>query len=367
MLRSCPRACRAGYNSTVSRGNQRVLGSAQLSQWSWKDVKSRVDKHVGDKIPKIPKLPEMPDRIKKLFPENTKESIRYAGSRISHEIYALWDPETHKRSQKYSRRDKMDGSTDTDTDLTNKSGSTSLMNVEQPKSSWDKFKDRFRSTPVGKGVDEQLNKVKSSELYEKASGIKDRVEDKVEDWRDSYETSQNPIVWHIREVGDSVAGESDAAMAFTEIKRIYPDFTLPNFLEEMEYHMIPHFVTAYRQMDTKTVFSMVEGQAASGMRGMFIAREAQNAQLDDRILDLRGLEFQDAMIVDGQFPVISFTVVCQHVHCVRDVKDPESIQEGSETSVETVFYSFVVTPDTENLDFNWKIVDIGIQNVQALI
>ena len=86
---------------------------------------------------------------------------------------------------------------------------------------------------------------------------------------------------------------------------------------------------------------------------------------DDTLLDIRGVEFHDAMILDGQDPVITITFVCQHINCIRDATG--TIIEGSPSQIENVFYTWVVKPDTENLDYNWKLVDLAIANVTALL
>ena len=91
---------------------------------------------------------------------------------------------------------------------------------------------------------------------------KAKVQDKIEDLRDEYETSQNPLIWQIREGIDYVTAETDHALAVNEIRKLDPLFDEGVFLEEMEEYMIPRVVTAYLKGDLPVLESCCTGQVS---------------------------------------------------------------------------------------------------------
>ena len=104
------------------------------------------------------------------------------------------------------------------------------------------------------------SRVAATSAYQKTAKVKESIDDKVEDLRDSYETTQNPVVWAVRDSVDEVFAESDEAAAITELKRLDPEFSLPAFMEEMEEYMIPKFVEAYLKGDMEVLRQMCSGE-----------------------------------------------------------------------------------------------------------
>ena len=63
--------------------------------------------------------------------------------------------------------------------------------------------------------------------------------------------------------------------------------------------------------------------------------------------------------------MVIVTFVCQHVNCARDLSG--QIVDGSESKIQHVHYTWVMKKEHECLDFNWKIVDMSVQGITALI
>lgn len=237
-------------------------------------------------------------------------------------------------------------------------GTTQLINVEQPKTSWGRMKETLEDTPM-------YQSLKKSSLYQKSMETKSAIQDRVDDMKEVYETSQNPVVWQVREFTDTFLEESDAALAIGEIKKMDPSFNIPDLLKEMEEYMIPRVIRAFRRADLELLRSVCEDNALRNAVAEASKLQALGWFLDDRILDLAHLDFHDASFLDGNHPVVTVTFICQHVDCAKDVSG--TIVSGSESKVQAFHYVWMLRKDLECPDFNYKIVDMQVQGIAGLL
>jgi len=286
---------------------------------------------------------------------------------FKNEARALFAEEEVNRGKAYSRREaaKHQRVEEEDDPNIEYSKSKDIIATQRKKDSWEKVKEKVAETTAFKKVQEATDVIQKTEGYKTYAKARDRVSDKIEDARDAYETSQNPIVWHLREVGDTLTEESDAGRAFGKIIEIYPEFTIPDFLKEMEYYMIPSVITAYRRGDMSTLSEVCEGSAYKAVLGEFTQRKTLGITYDDKILDIRRVEYTQAQMLNQTDPVIVFTFMCQHICCHKDLIG--NIVHGSPHQIENIFYSWAVAPDVVSLDYNWKLVEMMAQDIQYLL
>lgn len=316
---------------------------------------------------KIKKNPEKDNSEK----ENQEENSRIGSFKkvVVEELTNIISPQ---KKQAYSRRDKAalyaknsenesSQSSDSDTPTTQ-----AVLIVDSPKTRWEELREKIeQKAPVLKRIYKVADKVRDTWFYRSSVEAKQKIDDKVEDMREKFETSQDPIVWRVREASEYITAETDTSAALSEFQRMDPEFSIPGFLEEMEYYMIPKVVKSYLQGDLNILRSVCSENALRNVVANVKQRQTLGFHMDERILDISQIEFHDATILDGSYPVITLTFVCQHVNCVRD--NFGVIVEGSETELQTVHYTWLLTKDMESDDFNWKIVDMAVQGVTALI
>lgn len=194
--------------------------------------------------------------------------------------------------------------------------------------------------------------------------VKYEVEDTLEDAKETYETSQHPLVWRVREANDAMFSETEQGWAIGEMQKLDAAFDSNLFLEDMEEYMIPVFVEAFMKPNMALLQSVTEEQAARVVFASAREREVQGHYWDTRILDIAHIDMIGALVEDGT-PYVTLTFVAQHVHCVRDKKG--KIVEGSETELKSMFYVWKVRRDFENPHFDWKITELGFQRLFALV
>lgn len=241
---------------------------------------------------------------------------------------------------------------------------------EDDKSAWAKHKDNISSKVKGTEAYTKFTKARSaakkSSVGQKVSEVKTKVQDKMEDAREEWDTTQNPLVWKIRDASDQMFSETEAGIAQTKIRDQFPDFNLLEFIEFSHEVLFPKLVTAFLSSDEKYIRQVCEGNAVRGLAATIRERESKKEIWDTRILDMSDVDFQSAGIDQKNRPVITVSVMCQHVHCVRSTKD-DKIVDGGETDLRSTFYMLTVRPDPAcQHDLGWKIVEMQLQHVSSL-
>ena len=299
------------------------------------------------------------DQVRSLLPETA--NIKNFGNDVSEEIKGIIIPE-YTKDKAYSKRQKEKENPSMNQEY---KGPKDVMNVVQPLSNWEKVKGAFKGTAVEKNVEKVHESLKTTRVYKQGQKVGDVVTDKIEDVREVYETSQAPIMWHVRDIGDNITADSDEAIAMGELKKMDPNFTVPGFLEEMENYMIPEVVSAYLKADVEVLRGVCEGNALRNVNAECTRRINDGLVMDDTIVDISNVDYHDVIMLDGEFPVVTLTFMCQHIDCVRDLAG--EVIQGSESKLHTVHYTFVMRKDLENPDFNWKIVDLAIQGIAGYL
>lgn len=89
-------------------------------------------------------------------------------------------------------------------------GPSSIVVVKEPKSAWDSMKDRLQDSPFIQEIIRNSRKFSrtaaETPIGKKASEVGQSVKDKIEDMREFWETSQNPLVYTLSGVWDTMTG-----------------------------------------------------------------------------------------------------------------------------------------------------------------
>jgi len=113
-------------------------------------------------------------------------------------------------------------------------GTTELVHVKTPQSQWDQMKARLQSSPIFREILKNSKKISSAaantDIGKKAQEVTNKVQDKIEDIREIWETSQNPLVYTLSGVWDSMTAETEEALTLTAIQKLDPNFSKVSFL-----------------------------------------------------------------------------------------------------------------------------------------
>ncbi|CAN0886055.1 Mitochondrial import inner membrane translocase subunit TIM44-2 [Linum grandiflorum] len=269
---------------------------------------------------------------------------------------------------------------------------TDVVPMSQPKQSrlsekWEAFRNKIQGNP----------------LIKRVSGISEPVVAKsqeiVEDMRERWETSDNPIVHKIQEYGsisfmcffllsnnyvhvvddmrfplyrsvtDNIFQETDAAATVKEIRRRDPSFSLPDFVAEVQDAIKP-VLNAYMKGDAETLKKYCSPEVISRCEGEHKAYKSNGMFFDNRLLHVSEVEVRENKMM-GTSPLIIVAFQTQQIHCVRDGSG--KITEGGQDTIHTVYYAWAMQQvEPQELGEGaiypiWRLREMQQLGVQALI
>ncbi|EGB02059.1 hypothetical protein AURANDRAFT_69236, partial [Aureococcus anophagefferens] len=102
--------------------------------------------------------------------------------------------------------------------------------VIDARDNWEKLRARLKEAPIIsdilKGAGKARDAAAATAAGRAAAAGRDRVNDKIEDAREFWETSQNPLVYQASSIVDAVTAETDMAAATRELRRLDPRFSM---------------------------------------------------------------------------------------------------------------------------------------------
>uniref|UniRef100_A0A7N0VHG8 Tim44-like domain-containing protein n=1 Tax=Kalanchoe fedtschenkoi TaxID=63787 RepID=A0A7N0VHG8_KALFE len=219
---------------------------------------------------------------------------------------------------------------------------------------WEAIKEKMRSHPLFKRVSEPVV-TKSQEI--------------VEDLRDTWETSDHPVVHKIQDLNETIFGETHAAISFKEIRRRDPNFSLPDFVAEVQ-DVIKPVLIAYMKGDAETLKKYCSSEVIERCKAEHKAYQSQGIFFDNKILHISEVEVRETKMM-GSSPIIIVVFQTQQVYCIRD-RDG-AIKEGGKDTIHTVFYAWAMQQvDPEELGEGayfpiWRLREMQQLGIQALI
>ena len=308
---------------------------------------------------------------------------------------------------------------DAPTDSNPPSPSTDLVLVDSS-TVWDRRLERMRHSFHSSAPFLRFRKARRTLIHSQNPILKpiqamaSVVGETLDDMKLTWETSQHPLLFKVRDVTDKVVGETEMGFALGEIMKVDPSFDLLSFQQEMEEYQIPVIITAYLRgspSDQRLLAQCTEGPAATLMRSSFLERLNGGEEWDHRILDISHVELQNAVMMKD-LPVLLVAFMVQQINCVRKVKgftapmkagqgaaggsgaagkveggkkegkvgeegatpvsakrydsEGREIVSGFESDISNVYYHWVLRRDFENPDFDWKLMEMTSQRIASL-
>ena len=172
-------------------------------------------------------------------------------------------------------------SRDTEDDAPAYDGPSSLMIVDEELPAWEKLQRRIAEAPIIKGILGASHKV-----FEQ-TGINDarrKLGDIGDDAREAWETSQNPWVYRLSSVWDTVTAESEFAIATRELNRLDPEFTLVQFKSDLMETLVPEVMQHFLEGNTKALKPMLGEAVYNRLSSEIRIRKQEGLVIDPNIL-----------------------------------------------------------------------------------
>jgi import inner membrane translocase subunit TIM44 len=221
------------------------------------------------------------------------------------------------------------------------------------KTRWDRMSDALMNTPLLQSIMSAGDAVRNSEMAA-------RFQDRVEDARETWETSQNPIIYNASYAVDRMFAETEWASAVREVQMIDDGFDLPEFLTEMRDEVIPVVVRSFLQGDRSKLNSWFTEGGMAQINAVLRAREAEGWKLNDSILSVNNVDLTAAKLTQDGTPIMVVSGMVQQINCMWD-KDGK-IVEGKEDEIRATYYIFAMQRayDEQTTQLVWKVSEMSM-------
>lgn len=202
-------------------------------------------------------------------------------------------------------------------------GSSALVAVQDGKGAWQQMKERLSEAPF---IREVLKRSKSAQraasqtdLGKTVLNVGKNVQDKISDAREYWETSQNPLVYTLSGVVDTLTSQTEEAMALTAIKKLDPDYNKEEWAEEVRTVLVPKIIKAHLAGDTMVLKPWLTEAVYSKLAADISTRKHDGFVFDSNLLQVD----ENALIVqylEEVGPVIVGVYMVQQINCVKNRK-----------------------------------------------
>jgi import inner membrane translocase subunit TIM44 len=162
-------------------------------------------------------------------------------------------------------------------------GTTAMAVSRAPRSrlraGWDTFAEKTGFTTVFS----KLQGLKRTPVYKKG-------EEALEDMRERWETSDNPMVHRIQDMQENLWSETEQAEAYRVIRQRQPEFNINGFLAEVRRD-VPKVLAAYLKGDAAALAGTnISKEMLERMGGQMKLWQHEGQFVDPRVLHLSDLE-----------------------------------------------------------------------------
>jgi import inner membrane translocase subunit TIM44 len=210
------------------------------------------------------------------------------------------------------------------------------------------------------------------EMFEKSGArvAKEKLEDVKEDAKEAWETSQNPWVYRVSSVYDTMTAESESAMAERQLRDLDPDFSLALWKEDLVEVSLPKIMELFLEGRIKELKPLLGEAVYNRLAAESKARKKEGVYVDTNVLGINHCDILKCSPdhVDKGSPLVAVHFMVQQINCVRKKKD-DTVVEGAEDDIRA--YSYVAVFQREynekEGELNWKIVDFMLNGAIAYL
>lgn len=248
-------------------------------------------------------------------------------------------------------------------------GPVDIMVIDESEglTAWERMQRRLTEAPIIQGILE-----KGDQVLEQAGAkkVKKQVDELSEDAREAWETSQNPWVYRISSVYDTVTAESEEAAAVRDLRVMDPTFNLEEWKHDVVEHTLPKIMSWFLEGELERLQPWMAEGVFKRIAAEVTARKQEGVQINTHVLAIMNSEILaiEKDHVEKGSPIILLHYMCQQINCVTKKKDG-TIVEGSEDDIRA--NSYVVAFQREYNDeegaLNWRIVDFRFNGAIAYL
>jgi len=168
-------------------------------------------------------------------------------------------------------------------------GPVSIMVIDESEhlTAWERMQKRLADAPI---IQDILNK--SEIVYEKsgAKDVKKKLDHLKEDATEAWETSQNPWVYRVSSVYETMTAESPESIAVAELRKLDPDFTLEGWREDVVETTLPQIMEWFLQGKTNQLKPWLSEGVFRRIASEIAARKQEGVQIDTHVLAIMNSE-----------------------------------------------------------------------------
>ena len=133
---------------------------------------------------------------------------------------------------------------------------------------------------------------RSEQIYEQSGGkqVKEKLDHLSEDAREAWETSQNPWVYRISSVYDTLTAETPESAAVGELRQLDPDFTLDDWREDVVEHTLPKIMQWFLEGKINQLKPWLGESVFKRIAAEITARQQEGVQIDTHVLGIMNSE-----------------------------------------------------------------------------
>jgi import inner membrane translocase subunit TIM44 len=152
---------------------------------------------------------------------------------------------------------------------------------------WERMQRRLTEAPI---IQEIFNR--SEEIYEKsgAKKVKQRVDEVAEDAREAWETSQNPWVYRVHSVYDTLTAETAESVAVKELRELDPSFTLDDWRQDVVEHTLPMLMQWFLEGRINQLKDWFGEGVFKRVAAEITARKQEGVEIDTNVLGIMNSE-----------------------------------------------------------------------------
>ena len=202
-------------------------------------------------------------------------------------------------------------------------GPSALVVVKEPKGAWEQMKERLSDSPFIKEILKNSRRAgkaaSSTDIGRKAQDVSRSVKDKIEDAREFWETSQNPLVYTVSGVWENITGETEEGIATAEIRKLDPGFVKEDWAAEVKENLAPIILKAHLIGDRKALKPWLGEAVYNKLSHDINTRKHDGITFDPNILDIEENQIIMRFLENGG-PVIVVVYMVQQINCIRNRK-----------------------------------------------
>jgi hypothetical protein len=152
---------------------------------------------------------------------------------------------------------------------------------------WERMQKRLTDAPIISDVLQRTERVFEATGAKKA---KEKLNDLKEDAQEAWETSQNPWVYRVSSVYDTLTAETAESIAVKELRKLDPTFTLEEWRRDAVEHTLPNIMQWFLEGRTNQLKPWLGEGVFKRIAAEIKAREQEGVEIDTHVLGIMNSE-----------------------------------------------------------------------------